>query len=173
MVDLLRKCEEHKYAIYDQVIPQATTFNYLGIPFKQGGHLDAEKLVQNNILKAMPTMDALSSIGLKTLEEAQNKCIRKIYGASEKISTKVMLHLAKSKLRTPNCYPAVDQQSLLTSSCGYQWLMKKEIDVYVGALVVYRVKPPNPVPVIPAITCQDDTPLVASIRIPDSVCLKQ
>ncbi|KAG0756959.1 hypothetical protein G6F29_009848 [Rhizopus arrhizus] len=95
MVDLLRKCEEHKYAIYDQVIPQATTFNYLGIPFKQGGHLDAEKLVQNNILKAMPTMDALSSIGLKTLEEAQNKCIRKIYGASEKISTKVMLHLAK------------------------------------------------------------------------------
>ncbi|KAG1329778.1 hypothetical protein G6F62_007521 [Rhizopus arrhizus] len=112
MVDLLRKCEEHKYAIYDQVIPQATTFNYLGIPFKQGGHLDAEKLVQNNILKAMPTMDALSSIGV----------------------------------RTPNCYPVVYQQSLLTSSCGYQWLMKKEFDVYVGALVVYRVKPPNPAP---------------------------
>ncbi len=32
---------------------------------------------------------------LKTLEEAQNKCIRKIYGASGNTSTKVMLHLAK------------------------------------------------------------------------------
>ena len=32
---------------------------------------------------------------LKTLEEAQNKCIRKIYGASGKTSNKVMLHLAK------------------------------------------------------------------------------
>ncbi|KAG1150756.1 hypothetical protein G6F38_001803 [Rhizopus arrhizus] len=154
MVDLLLKCEEHSmqmgyqwnpskcvildnqpqtivYAIYDQVIPQATTFNHLGIPFKPGGHLDPEKLVQNNILKSMSTMNALSSIGvnpsgfskllcsrfyaqivrpqmeygiaincfnhtqLKTLEEAQNKCIRKIYGASGNTSTKVMLHLAK------------------------------------------------------------------------------
>ncbi|KAG1306662.1 hypothetical protein G6F62_015367 [Rhizopus arrhizus] len=86
MVDLLQKCEEHsmqmgyrwnpskcvildnqpqttEYAIYDQVIPQATTFNYLGIPFKPGGQLDPEKLVQSNILKAMATMNALSSIG--------------------------------------------------------------------------------------------------------------
>ncbi|KAG0950922.1 hypothetical protein G6F40_004966 [Rhizopus arrhizus] len=86
MAGLLRKCEEHsmqmgyrwnpskcvildnqpqtiEYAIYDQVIPQATTFNYLGIPFKPGGHLYPEKLVQNNILKAMSTMNALSSIG--------------------------------------------------------------------------------------------------------------
>jgi hypothetical protein len=35
------------------------------------------------------------------------------------------------------------------------------------------VGPPNPAPVIPAITCQDDTPSVASIRIADSVYLKQ
>ncbi|KAG0733763.1 hypothetical protein G6F35_014662 [Rhizopus arrhizus] len=32
---------------------------------------------------------------------------------------------------------------------------------------------PNPAPVIPTITCQDDTPSVASICITDSVCLKQ
>ncbi|EIE79794.1 hypothetical protein G6F46_013003 [Rhizopus delemar] len=32
---------------------------------------------------------------LKSLEEAQDKCICKIYGASRKTSTKVMLHLAK------------------------------------------------------------------------------
>ncbi|KAG1587637.1 hypothetical protein G6F47_010874 [Rhizopus delemar] len=154
MVDLLRKCEEHsiqmgyrwnpskcvildnqpqtvEYAIYDQVLPQATTFTYLGIPFKPGGHLDPEKLVQSNIFKAMSTMNVLSSIGvnpsgfskllcsrfyaqivrpqmeygiaincfnhtqLKSLEEAQDKCICKIYGASRKTSTKVMLHLAK------------------------------------------------------------------------------
>ncbi|KAG1490826.1 hypothetical protein G6F54_010442 [Rhizopus delemar] len=86
MVDLLRKCEEHsiqmgyrwnpskcvildnqpqtvEYAIYDQVLPQATTFTYLGIPFKSGGHLDPEKLVQSNIFKAMSTMNVLSSIG--------------------------------------------------------------------------------------------------------------
>ncbi|EIE91862.1 hypothetical protein RO3G_16573 [Rhizopus delemar RA 99-880] len=154
MVDLLRKCEEHsiqmgyqwnpskcvildnqpqtvEYAIYDQVLPQATTFTYLGIPFKPGGHLDPEKLVQSNIFKAMSTINVLSSIGvnpsgfskllcsrfyaqivrpqmeygiaincfnhsqLKSLEEAQDKCIYKIYGASRKTSTKVMLHLAK------------------------------------------------------------------------------
>ncbi|KAG0961333.1 hypothetical protein G6F31_009763 [Rhizopus arrhizus] len=86
MAGLLRKCEEHsmqmgyrwnpskcvildnqpqtiEYAIYDQVIPQATTFNYLGIPFKPGGHLYLEKLIQINILKAMSTTNALSSIG--------------------------------------------------------------------------------------------------------------
>ncbi|KAG1491690.1 hypothetical protein G6F52_013438 [Rhizopus delemar] len=93
---------------------------------------------------------------LKSLEEAQDKCICKIYGASRKTSTKVMLHLAKlptmrervailqaqflfrslslpedtllyrlmphiqSKVRTPDYYPAVDQQSLSTLSCGYQ-----------------------------------------------------
>jgi hypothetical protein len=120
-----------EYAIYDQVLPQATTFTYLGIPFKSGGHLDPEKLVQSNIFKAMPTMNALSSIGvnpsgfskllcsrfyaqtvrpqmkysiaincfnhtqLKSLEETQDKCIRKIYCASRKTSIKVMLHLAK------------------------------------------------------------------------------
>ncbi|KAG1459613.1 hypothetical protein G6F46_001417 [Rhizopus delemar] len=154
MVDLLRKCEEHsiqigyrwnpskcvildnqpqtiEYAIYDQVLPQVTNFTYLGIPFKPGGHLDPEKLVQSNIFKAMYTMNVLSSIGLnpsgfskllcsrfyaqivrprmeygiaincfnhtqlKSLEEAQDKCICKFYGASRKTSTKATLHLAK------------------------------------------------------------------------------
>ncbi|KAG1450577.1 hypothetical protein G6F55_009620 [Rhizopus delemar] len=87
MVDLLRKCEEHsiqmgyrwnpskcdildnqpqtiEYAIYGQVLPQATTFTYIGIPFKPDGHLDPEKLVQSNIFKAMSTMNVLPSIGV-------------------------------------------------------------------------------------------------------------
>ena len=71
MVDLLRKCEEHsmqmryrwnpskcvildnqpqiiEYAIYDQVIPQATTFNYLGIPSNQ-----AVTLIRRSLFKAI------------------------------------------------------------------------------------------------------------------------
>ncbi|KAG1000857.1 hypothetical protein G6F27_013421 [Rhizopus arrhizus] len=164
---------------------------------------------------------------LKTLEEAQNKCIRKIYGASGNTSTKVMLHLAK--LPTMKERIAILQAQFLFRSLslpedtllyllmphiqytrGHQWYrlsktalwrlmpptiadldargfraIKKnflhsnlekqiqEVDVYAGALVGYRVGPPNPAPVIPTITCQDDTPSVASIRIADSVCLKQ
>ncbi|EIE79403.1 hypothetical protein RO3G_04108 [Rhizopus delemar RA 99-880] len=46
MADILRECEEHR------------------IPFKPGGHLDPEKLVQSNIFKAMSTMNVLSSIGV-------------------------------------------------------------------------------------------------------------
>ncbi|KAG1057486.1 hypothetical protein G6F43_000685 [Rhizopus delemar] len=88
MVDLLRKCAEHsmqmgyrwnpskcvildnqprtiEYAIYDQVLSQATTFTYLGTSFKLGGHLDLENLVQSNIFKAMSTMNVLSSIGIQ------------------------------------------------------------------------------------------------------------
>ncbi|KAG0741004.1 hypothetical protein G6F16_009065 [Rhizopus arrhizus] len=41
----------------------------------------------------------LNHTQLKTLEEAQNKCIRKIYGTSRKTSTKVILHLATMKER--------------------------------------------------------------------------
>jgi hypothetical protein len=252
--------------------------------------LDPEKLVQNNILKAMSTMNALSSIGvnpsgfskllcsrfyaqivrpqmkydiaincfnhtqLKTLEEAQNKYIRKIYGASGKISTKVMLYL--DKLPTMKERIAILQAQFLFRSLslpedtllyllmphiqytsGHQWyrlsktalwrlmpptiadldargfrtiekkflhsnlekqiqsknskllsscrptitldpilwlpMTHEEVDVYAGALVDYQVGPPNPAPVILTITCQDDTPSVASTRIAGSVYLKQ
>ncbi|KAG1569857.1 hypothetical protein G6F48_002230 [Rhizopus delemar] len=146
---------------------------------------------------------------LKSLEEAQDKCICKIYDASRKTSTKVMLHLAKlptmrervailqaqflfrslslpedtllyrlmahiqSKVRTPDYFPAVAQQSLSTLSCGYQGRMKKEVDVYDGALVGCQVELPNPALTIPTTIYQDDTPSAASICIAVSVCLKQ
>ncbi|KAG0750055.1 hypothetical protein G6F62_001504 [Rhizopus arrhizus] len=61
-----------EYTIYDQVLAQATAFTYLGIPFKSDGHLDPEKLVQSNIFKAMPIMNALSSIGI----QERSRCIR-------------------------------------------------------------------------------------------------
>ncbi|KAG1510717.1 hypothetical protein G6F53_006471 [Rhizopus delemar] len=157
MVDLLQKCEIHSlqmgykwnpskcvildnstdprtYTLYDQPLPRETTFAYLGVPFKPGGYLDSEELIQRNIHKALATMNMLSSIGvnpsgfskllctrfyahivrpqleyglainrftvhqLHALEEAQNSCIRKIYGARGKASTKVMLHMSKLPL---------------------------------------------------------------------------
>jgi hypothetical protein len=67
----------------------------------------------------------------------------------------------RSKERTPDYYPAIDQQLLSTPSCSYQWLMKKEVDVYDGALVSCRVEPPNPALVIPTTTCQEVTPSAA------------
>ncbi|KAG1540170.1 hypothetical protein G6F49_012192 [Rhizopus delemar] len=122
------------YTLYDQPLPRETTFAYLGVPFKPGGYLDSEELIQRNTHKALATMNMLSSIGvnpsgfskllctrfyahivrpqleyglainrftvhqLHALEEAQNSCIRKIYGARGKASTKVMLHMSKLPL---------------------------------------------------------------------------
>jgi len=192
---------------------------------------------------------------LKTLEEAQNKCIHKIYGASGKTSIKVMLHLAK--LPTVKERITILQAQFLFRSLslpedtllyllmphiqhtrGHQWyrlsktalwrLMPPTIaDLDVRGFRAIKKKflhsnlekqiqgknskllsscrptitldpilwlpmtheersrclrwrlgwlpggAPNPAPVIPTITCQDDTPSVASIRIADSVCLKQ
>jgi hypothetical protein len=157
MIDLLRQCENHSiqmgykwnpskcvildsstdpitYVLYDQPLPRGATFAYLGVPFKPGGHLDPEELIQRNTRKALATMNILSSVGvnpsgfskllctrfyahivrpqleyglainrftvsqLHALEEAQNNCIKKIYGARGKTSTKVMLHMSKLPL---------------------------------------------------------------------------
>ncbi|KAG0968919.1 hypothetical protein G6F31_002361 [Rhizopus arrhizus] len=137
LVDLLRKCENHSIQmepIQMRDFGQKTTFAYLGVPFKPGGHLDPEELIQRNIQKALATMNILSSVGVNpsgfskllctrfyahivrpqleyglainrftvsqihALEEAQNNCIKKIYGARGKASTKVMLHMSKLPL---------------------------------------------------------------------------
>ncbi|CEI99494.1 hypothetical protein RMCBS344292_13583 [Rhizopus microsporus] len=122
------------YTLYDQPLPRGTTFAYLGVPFKPGGYLDPEELIQRNTCKALATMNMLSSVGvnpsgfskllctrfyahiirfqleyglainrftvsqLHTLEEAQNNCIKKIYGARGKASTKVMFRMSKLPL---------------------------------------------------------------------------
>ncbi|EIE86001.1 hypothetical protein RO3G_10711 [Rhizopus delemar RA 99-880] len=85
---------------------------------------------------------------------------------------RLMAHI-QSKVRTPDYFPAVAQQSLSTLSCGYQGRMKKEVDVYDGALVGCQVELPNPALTIPTTIYQDDTPSAASICIAVSVCLKQ
>ncbi|ORE08649.1 hypothetical protein BCV72DRAFT_322994 [Rhizopus microsporus var. microsporus] len=82
-----------------------TTFAYIDVPFKSSGYIDSEKLIQHNTHKTLATMNMLSSVGvnlsainnftasqLRVLEEAQNNCIKKIYGARGKASTKAMLH---------------------------------------------------------------------------------
>ncbi|CEG76384.1 hypothetical protein RMATCC62417_11286 [Rhizopus microsporus] len=102
---------------------EGTTFACLGVPFKPGGHLDLEELIQRSIPKALAMMKILSSVGvdpsgfskllcarfyeyglainrftvcqLYGLEEVQKNCIKKIYGAQGKASTKVMLHMSK------------------------------------------------------------------------------
>ncbi|KAG0811698.1 hypothetical protein G6F16_007520 [Rhizopus arrhizus] len=122
------------YTLYDQPLPRETTFAYLGVPFKPGGHLDPDELIRRNTQKALATMNILSSVGVNpsgfskllctrfyahivrpqleyglainrftvsqihALEEAQNNCIKKIYGARGKASTKVMLHMSKLPL---------------------------------------------------------------------------
>lgn len=154
MAHLLKICEQHsidtgyrwnptkcvildnpsqpiEYKIYNQAIPRLSSFAYLGVPFKPGGFLDPDALVNRNCSKAFATMNMLTSIGvnptgfskllssrfyaqivrsqmeyslainlfsnsqLRRLEDTQNKCIQKIYGAHDRSSTKVMLHLAK------------------------------------------------------------------------------
>ncbi|KAG1625268.1 hypothetical protein G6F44_012699 [Rhizopus delemar] len=158
MTALLRKCEEHSlqmgyqwnpskcvildnqlepipYTIYNQALPQVTSFVYLGVPFKPEGYLDPDELIRRNSSKELATMNVLKSIGinpsgfsrllstrfyahivrsqleyglainrftntqLKSIEDAQDTCIRKIYGARGNASTKMMLHLAKLPLR--------------------------------------------------------------------------
>ncbi|KAG1183777.1 hypothetical protein G6F36_008199 [Rhizopus arrhizus] len=122
------------YTLCDQPLPRETTFAYLGVPFKPGGHLNPEELIQRNTQKALATMNILSSVGVNpssfskllctrfyahivrpqleyglainrftvsqihALEEAQNNCIKEIYGARGKASTKVMLHMSKLPL---------------------------------------------------------------------------
>ncbi|KAG1278799.1 hypothetical protein G6F57_007763 [Rhizopus arrhizus] len=108
----------------------------------------------------------LNHTQLKTLEEAQNKCIHKIYGASRKTSTKVMLHLAIMKERVAILQAQFLFRSLsLPENTLLYHLMphiqsKKEVGVYDGALVA-GVEPPNPALANSSTTCQDVAPSAA------------
>ncbi|KAG0786380.1 hypothetical protein G6F22_006146 [Rhizopus arrhizus] len=109
MIDLLKKCEYHSmqmgykwnpskcvvldshtdpisYIMYGQPLPQKTTFAYLGVPFKQGGYLDPEELIQHNTRKALATMNLLSSIGVNPS------------GFSKLLSTRFYAHIIRPQL---------------------------------------------------------------------------
>ncbi|KAG1546448.1 hypothetical protein G6F49_010495 [Rhizopus delemar] len=91
-VILDNQLEPIPYTIYNQALPQIISYAYLGVTFKLGGYLDPDELIRRNSSNPLATMN------LKSIEDVQDTCIREIYGARGKTSTKVMLHLAKLSL---------------------------------------------------------------------------
>ncbi|KAG1067747.1 hypothetical protein G6F41_007417 [Rhizopus arrhizus] len=107
------------------------SFSYLEVPFKPGGYLNPQELIEHNVCKAFVMMNVLTSVGvkpngfdrllstrfyaqivrarleyglainqltasqIKLLKDAQNECLRRIYGAFKRASTKVMRHLPR------------------------------------------------------------------------------
>ncbi|KAG0737612.1 hypothetical protein G6F57_002804 [Rhizopus arrhizus] len=85
----LQKCEDHSYqlsfcwnplkcailspssdtqdyALYGVTLPRQVSFNYLGIPVSPGGYLNTKELIQNNINKALKTMNQMTAIGVNS-----------------------------------------------------------------------------------------------------------
>ncbi|KAG1140136.1 hypothetical protein G6F37_009282 [Rhizopus arrhizus] len=123
--------DDLSYKFYGQTLLKQHSFSYLGVPFKPGGYLNPQKLIERNVCKAFVMMNVLTSVGvnpngfdrllstrfyaqivrarlkyglainqltasqIKVLEDAQNECLRRIYGASKRASTKVMRHLSR------------------------------------------------------------------------------
>ncbi|KAG0776452.1 hypothetical protein G6F16_012820 [Rhizopus arrhizus] len=56
--------DTRSYSLYGTVLPRQTSFSYLGIPISPGGYLNTNELVQNNINKALQTMNQMSAIGV-------------------------------------------------------------------------------------------------------------
>lgn len=86
---LLQKCEEHSqrlgyrwnplkcavlapssdtrsYSLYGTLLPRQTSFSYLGIPISPGGLLNTNDLVQNNINKALQSMNQMTALGVNS-----------------------------------------------------------------------------------------------------------
>ncbi|SAL96001.1 hypothetical protein [Absidia glauca] len=53
------------HTIYHTSIPTAPHFNYLGIPIRPGGSIDTNQLIQHNSARARPSMDLLTTIGVR------------------------------------------------------------------------------------------------------------
>ncbi|KAG1548195.1 hypothetical protein G6F49_009974 [Rhizopus delemar] len=123
--------DDLSYELYGQTLLKQHSFSYLGVPFKPGGYLNPQELIEHNVCKAFAMMNVLTSVGvnpngfdrllstrfyaqivrarleyglainrltasqIKVLEDAQNDCLRRIYGASKRASTKVMRHLSR------------------------------------------------------------------------------
>ena len=84
---LLQKCEDHShrlgyrwnplkcailapssdtqsYSLYGTTIPRQGIFSYLGIPINPGGYLNTTQLIQDNVNKALQTMNQMTTIGV-------------------------------------------------------------------------------------------------------------
>ncbi|KAJ8655018.1 hypothetical protein O0I10_009223 [Lichtheimia ornata] len=116
--------------LYNQPIPTADSFSYLGIPFNNGTRVDPYLLIQRNTSSTIAAMRTLETLGcnprglprllairlyqqfirpkmeyglaitpstkgqLKKLEQAQDQCLRWIFGGHSKSSTKAFRHMA-------------------------------------------------------------------------------
>ncbi|KAG1638634.1 hypothetical protein G6F44_008640 [Rhizopus delemar] len=56
--------DTRSYSLYGTVLPRQTSLSHLGIPISPGGYLNTNELVQNNINKALQTMNQMSAIGV-------------------------------------------------------------------------------------------------------------
>ncbi|KAG2225578.1 hypothetical protein INT45_013689 [Circinella minor] len=88
--------------LYDQPLPTASTFVYLGIPFNASGMINNQQLLQRNTASALMGMRTLRTIGsivpflkkeIQQLEKGQDQCLRYIFGGHAKSSTIVFRHM--------------------------------------------------------------------------------
>ena len=80
------KNTEHTYQLYDTLLPNQTSFIYLGIRINNKGFLDAPELIARNSLSAINSMQILNNIYLRS------------YGFSRVLSSQLYTQFIKPKL---------------------------------------------------------------------------
>ncbi|KAG1293756.1 hypothetical protein G6F64_013516 [Rhizopus arrhizus] len=103
------------------IAERTTMTGLLRVPFKPEGYLDPDELIRRNSSKELATMNVLNSIvrpqleyglainrftntQLKSIEDVQDTCIREIYGARGKTSTKHSSFTGPYAYLTMHCY---------------------------------------------------------------------
>jgi hypothetical protein len=56
--------DTQEYSLYGTTIPCQGIFSYLGIPINPGGYLNTAQLIQDNVNKALQTMNQMTTIGV-------------------------------------------------------------------------------------------------------------
>ena len=80
------KNTEHTYQLYDTLLPNQTSFIYLGIRINNKGFLDAPELIARNSLSAINSMQILNNIYLRS------------YGFSRVLSSQLYTQFIRPKL---------------------------------------------------------------------------
>ncbi|KAG2215015.1 hypothetical protein INT45_014334, partial [Circinella minor] len=91
--------------LYDQPLPTASTFVYLGIPFNASGMINNQQLLQRNIASALMVIVPFLKKEIQQLEKGQDQCLHYIFGGHAKSSTIVFRHMAN--------LPTMDECKLL------------------------------------------------------------
>ncbi|KAG1152232.1 hypothetical protein G6F37_002254 [Rhizopus arrhizus] len=56
--------DDLSYELYGQTLLKQYSFSYLGVPFKPGGYLNPQELIEHNVCKAFVMMNVLTSVGV-------------------------------------------------------------------------------------------------------------